>query len=133
MFQYALHILVLWTCTRILGRVSMWGMYQLYSVHVPPYSGCTTILCSSILCIFNALSFLQEEALPNLTSLCNIKICKETPRFAPYSKTNTDWVTYRLWHRQRKPTDGCRCGINAKLVPNGNARASFCHEMFYSS
>lgn len=39
--------------------------------------------------VYNALSFVPEEALPNLTSLSNIKICKETSRLVPYSKTNS--------------------------------------------
>lgn len=42
MFQYALHILVLWTCTGILCRYTL--IHALHSVHVAPYSECTTIL-----------------------------------------------------------------------------------------
>lgn len=59
MFQYALHILVLWTCTRILCRVSMGGLYQCVicaitstlnvywlSMHLPVYCTCSSILCT---------------------------------------------------------------------------------------
>lgn len=110
MFQYALHIPVLWIPEYC--RVSVWGLYQRVPVQCActPDSECTTILnmghyqdieCvlvlyafTSILRLFqyivcNALSFLQEEACPDLTSLCNIKICKVTLRLVPYSKINS--------------------------------------------